>query len=57
VVLLTARITAVMHPRVDFRRGDLPVPQRPLDQVQVTGLPIQPRGKRVVAVDQSRADR
>jgi hypothetical protein len=31
----------VRHPRIDLRRGDLPVPERPLHQVQVTCLVVQ----------------
>lgn len=37
----------IADPGVDFCRGDLPVPQGSLDQIEVPSPPVQPRRKRV----------
>jgi len=37
----------IRHPGIDFRRGDLPMPQRPLDEVEVAGFFIQAGGEGV----------
>jgi hypothetical protein len=38
---------AIPHPRIDLRRGNLSMSQRPLDEVQVAGLFIKPGGESV----------
>jgi len=39
--------SAVVHSRIHLRRRNLPMPQRPLDQVQVPGLVVEPGGEGV----------
>ena len=36
----------VADSRIDLRRGDVPVPEGALDEVQVAGLAVQPGGER-----------
>jgi len=35
------------HPRINLRRRDVPVAERPLDHVQVAGLPVEAAGEGV----------
>ena len=37
----------IRHPRIDLCRRDLPVPERPLDHVQIAGLFVEPGGEGV----------
>jgi len=37
----------ITHPRIDLGRGNLPMPERPLDEVEIPGFLVQPGGEGV----------